>query len=156
MTKISRTQAWCRLAVLIAEGLPAPKGISFHPDIPTISVSFQDEDTLHVWAERFELTLDPRIYDDGFIIIGGHGPREAWHGYTISANHYRRGERPAAAESVTEDMTAVREIAEAPAESVCERVGLHNNCATLGGWRNHSNLDSSPDASLMHDRTVSE
>lgn len=109
---ISRTQAWCKLAALIADGMPAPKGISFHPTISTITVSCQDEAAMHAWAERFQMVLDLPLYHDGFVTYGGYGPRDAWHGFTVSVSHYHLGEPPAAPKPVTEDMTRVREVAE--------------------------------------------
>lgn len=94
--EISRKQAWCKLAILIAEGMPDPREIIFiTPYDPAseytswqLDIVVDDAATLWRWAERLVAEVqDPRLYE--------HAKRwhqtavcANWHGYYLTVKTY--------------------------------------------------------------------
>lgn len=110
--EISRKQAWCKLAVLIADGLPDPAGIKFHADRSSIYLDFNTAEALAVWAERLGQPLDTPIHcADGDWIHGSSNisNKFGWHGYYVRLAAYTKGEPEP--EPVDDDMATVRAIA---------------------------------------------
>lgn len=103
---ISRTQAWCKLAILIAEGLPAPEVIHIQADRVGVTVS-EHADFL-AWATRFG--ADVAREGKPFIATSG------WHLYSALVDDWFG--RALALDlhlpppDLTEDMSRVREVAE--------------------------------------------
>lgn len=104
MSAISRTQAWCKLAVLIAEGLPAPKEIRI---AHTVLVTLNDLGEFDRWRAHFDAHLD-----EPFIAVNAvlHEAMADWHGYRLSIVVHVPYAQPVA-EPVTEDMRWVRHVA---------------------------------------------
>lgn len=111
--EISRRQAWMKLAVLIADGLPEPKEINFpgrtQPD--TIHMQFDTAEALSVWADELKVTKHTPHQDrDGdWIHTASTVMGERWHGWYISLAAYVKG--LAEPEPVAEDLTVVRALA---------------------------------------------
>jgi hypothetical protein len=107
---ISRKQAWCKLAVLIADGLPEPSAISFgggDHNLVTVTLDFADD--LFTWADRLGVTLSGPTYsaEPGKWLNNGYN--WAWHGHALSlwcsnASSMRQS-------APVESMAAVRELA---------------------------------------------
>lgn len=107
MSPISRTVAWCKLAVLIADGAPAPVAVRFDEAGPLVEVESAEE--VSAWAEAAGLDLrEPYTGTSG---ITSHKASGAWCGLDMFVSAYMKP-RPAP-EPVTEDLTRVREIAAA-------------------------------------------
>jgi hypothetical protein len=105
MSAISRTVAWCKLAVLIADGAPAPVAVRFDEAGPMVEVETAEE--VSAWAEASGLALrEPYTGSTG---ITSHKAYGAWQGLDVIVSAYVKP-KPAP-EPVTEDMTKVREIA---------------------------------------------
>ena len=119
MTQISRTQAWCKLAVLIADGMPAPRAIDFHPDGRILSVTVDSEVAFHAVAAALGSREDRRrVYETGDTALAIHNGADRWYGYSLNITAYI--ERGDAEPLITEDLSRVREVAEhgEPAELV--------------------------------------
>jgi hypothetical protein len=117
--EISRKQAWCKLAVLIAEGLPAPQDISFNPLATTsITIRVDDLPAFESWVAALSLG---RVHTpllaaaaDGSIVL--HDAWDYWHGWHTRVSCTM----PALdTETVAEDMDAVRAIATEADHCVC-------------------------------------
>jgi hypothetical protein len=110
--EISRKQTWCKLAVLIAEGLPDPKEIDFHADGSSIYIQLNTAEAVAAWAERLALRVNTPILADDTWIHGASSVanRDGWHGWYVSLTAYTPAD--AEPEPVAEDMTAVASIAE--------------------------------------------
>lgn len=114
--KITRRQAWMKLAVLIADGLPDPKQIDFHADGEGIYFQLSTHAALTAWAEHFAMReYAPNRTEDGTWIhsASSHSAHSAemsnWHGWHVSLTAYVRGDPEP--EEATDDLTAVRELA---------------------------------------------
>jgi hypothetical protein len=110
--EITRKQAWCKLAMLIAEGLPEPERIQFFR--PTqhwngLDVVVTDTSALWRWAARLGVTLDeqPRWYLN--VNSWYHEAAGMWHGYDLTVKTYDA----ATLGEPASDMKAVRALAEA-------------------------------------------
>jgi hypothetical protein len=116
VTQISRTQAWCKLAILIADGtMPAPRTIDFHPDGRILSVTVDSEAAFHAAAAALGTREDRRrTYETGDTAMAILNGADRWNGYSLNLMAYiQRGDVEA---PVTEDMSQVREIAESVSE----------------------------------------
>jgi hypothetical protein len=108
--QISRKQAWCKLAILIAEGLPDPNSISFNAgDSSIFTIHVDTIAAYRAWMNALGCTSDTahpqadgRVQHQGI----GHG---TWHGCTAWIYAYLPASKP---EPVDEDMTAVRAAAD--------------------------------------------
>lgn len=123
MSAISRTQAWCKLAVLIADGLPAPLIVSLHEDDPILAMTVQTEADLTAWVAHFDHGLvSPRrvAANDLQWICSGYG---SWHGWDVQVAAYPPIVAEPEPEPITEDLTSVREIAGTPEPYRC--TGCH-------------------------------
>jgi hypothetical protein len=109
--EITRKQAWCKLALLIAEGLPAPESIGFNPLAATsVTVRVDDLAAFESWVAALSLgsvhtpLLAPAY--GGSIVL--HDAWDYWHGWHTRVSCTM----PALDnEAVAEDMDAVRAIA---------------------------------------------
>lgn len=107
--QISRRQAWCKLAVLIADGMPDPRDVHFFaPPNPMLDIAVDDAAALWRWAEAFGAEVqDPRWYEQ---LGKWHQKAEVdWHGYFVTLKTYNAAERGTAAAG---GMAAVRAIAD--------------------------------------------
>jgi hypothetical protein len=103
---ISRRQAWCKLAVLIADGAPTPRDINFFQpgeySGPMLDVIVEDASALWWWAEHFGATVeDPTVMKHN----GGWMQKAVgdWHGYYVTVKTYdasNLGERPGGMDAV--------------------------------------------------------
>lgn len=109
--EISRKQAWCKLAVLIADGLPDPENIQFFAPGEHwngLDVVVEDAAALWRWADALGLTLDdPRWYPT----VGAwhQAGRGTWHGYDLTVKTYDA----ATLGDSSAGMSSVRALAEA-------------------------------------------
>jgi hypothetical protein len=108
--EISRKQAWCKLAMLIAEGLPDPKSIDFNGadhSILTIHVDSMAAFTAWTTALRAELHgANPTSTGDIQHVAIAH---RTWHACTVWIYAYLP---PDVVEPVRDDMDSVRAIAD--------------------------------------------
>jgi len=108
--EISRKQAWCKLAVLIAEGLPAPMSIRFSAgDGSSITIDLDGREAFDAWVTGLALG----IVHPATLATGEtewiHGAWDYWYGFHTHISCCT----PAHTGSVvTEDMNAVRVAAE--------------------------------------------
>lgn len=110
MSAVSRTVAWCRLAVLIADGAPAPLAVRFDEAGPVVEVETAGE--VSAWAQAAGLALrEPYTGSTG---ITSHKAYGAWQGLDVIVSAYVKPD--AVPEPVTEDLSKVREIAGAVSE----------------------------------------
>jgi hypothetical protein len=112
--RISRTQAWCKLAVLIAEGLPAPRDIRIVAEGAMIAdITVDSLSDLHAWAYALGALFDEPFVNGGRVLH--EATVRSWHGYYLGLKFHDRSEavKP---ESITEDLSQVREIAAAVSE----------------------------------------
>lgn len=123
--KISRKQAWCKLAILIADGLPEPNSISFNNGDHTIFTIHVDTIEAHgAWVAALGCTSNAaHPQADGRVQHQAIGHR-SWHGCNPWIYAYTAATEP---ESVDEDMTAVR----AAADPTC--VCCTNDCGDRRG-----------------------
>lgn len=114
--KITRTQAWCKLAVLIADGLPAPVRVGFNSGTD-IQVRHEAIEAVEVWATATSIELRPPFSSEGETVYCARGD---WHGWSL----FISASAPAvsAPEEITEDLTKVREVADEPAVLTEERL----------------------------------
>lgn len=129
---IDRRQAWCTLAVLIADGAPAPRDILFYDRDPNseysramIEIVLDDAAALWWWADRVGAKLeDPRsaLTRERW---SQYGSVEDWRGYYVTVKTYN-----ASTISSPSGMDAVRAIA-APdiTPAVGEVAGAHGDGA---------------------------
>jgi len=118
VTQISRTQAWCKLAVLIADGAPPPLAIRFQgeesDDTAIVAVQAESSEDFDAWAGLLgcRRTVPRQLATDGsHWILTGHGD---WNGWAVSLCAYPPIEPEP--EPVAEDLTSVRAIAGAVSE----------------------------------------
>lgn len=104
---ITRRKAWMKLAVMIADGLPDPREIGFHPDVNLITIILDTPTALASWAAKFEATLDYPFEGNGGYMI--HGARKQWFQFNVHLS--ATGPLDDVAE-VDEDLTEVRRLAE--------------------------------------------
>lgn len=110
MSAVSRTVAWCKLAILIADGAPAPVAVRFDEAGPIIEVETAEQ--VSAWAQAAGLELrEPFTGSSGFTT---HKASGAWQGVEMLVDAYVKPAR--APEPVTEDLTRVREVAAAVTE----------------------------------------
>lgn len=110
MSAVSRTVAWCKLAVLIADGAPAPVAVRFDEAGPVIEVETAEE--VSAWAQAAGIALrDPFTGSTGVV---SHKAAGSWQGMEVIVGAYVKP-RPAP-EPVIEDLSKVREIAGAVTE----------------------------------------
>jgi hypothetical protein len=105
--QISRKQAWCKLAVLIAEGLPEPTSISFNEN--SVSVVVDGIEAFNAWQSALNLRIvhEPILSNAGDVWI--HDAWNYWHGWHARAHTTM----PAVdSEPVGLDMSAVKALAE--------------------------------------------
>lgn len=112
MPEISRKQAWCKLAILIAQGMPDPESIDFNvPSGNTIfSMNFDSVEDMHTWARMFDATLDVPTQHAGSDKVQHHASvHRSWHGLSVSLWAYMMAgdETPA-----VDDLTTVTAVAE--------------------------------------------
>lgn len=114
MPDISRRQAWMKLAVLIADGLPDPHEIRFHADGDGITVLFDSDTPMRAWMEPLGIaSLDrPITSRDGDRWIHG-GSTFGWHGWYVRISATTPVDP---AEEIADDVGKVRELADAPPE----------------------------------------
>lgn len=108
--EISRKQAWMKLAVLIADGLPDPYSITVDDDIEHagIWIRAHTEPDFDAWAEALGLIVEKAVQHGDQWIHGAHTFR--WHGWYVSLKAYTPADPPA--EEITEDLTEVRRLAD--------------------------------------------
>lgn len=86
MTQITRKQAWCKLAVLIADGLPAPRDIDFYEHTESgswINIYVDDASALHRWSDQIGAELvEPRIRADG-VSWRQQATARSWNGWLV-------------------------------------------------------------------------
>ncbi len=111
--EITRRQAWFKLAVLIADGLPEPREISFHVDGESIYVQFDTSAALKAWARKLRLRVDtPFKAPDGDWIHGASSAStQRWFGFYVSLTAYTKGD--ADIEPPQDDLSTVRKLARA-------------------------------------------
>lgn len=105
MSPISRTQAWCRLAILIADGLPAPTQIAI--DKHGVVVCLDSASAFELWSDHLgaERPAAPRRDAKRW----SYTAYTEWCGLHLVVSAVVPA--PTEAEPVTEDMSAVRAIA---------------------------------------------
>lgn len=108
--EISRKQAWCKLAILIAEGLPDPQEIGFNPlDNRLLTIDVNSVESIDVWQSALALAhrISPLLMNDrtGWI----HEAYGHWRGYDVRVACVVPS---ADVEPVDEDMSAVKALAE--------------------------------------------
>lgn len=113
MSAISRTQAWCKLVVLIADGLPAPKEIRVSDRV--VSITLDDLAGFDRWMKHFNARLDQPFRGAGRTL---HEALTDWEGYLLSLKAHVPFAAPDT-KPTTEDMARVREMA-AGRELRCE------------------------------------
>lgn len=113
MSAISRTTAWCKLAVLIADGLPAPKGVIFDADGPMVEVESLDE-FLRWAAAVADHRSEPHVGSSDLTIY--RAGNSDWYGMKLIVSAYIKSVPVIEPEPVTEDLARVREIAAAVTE----------------------------------------
>lgn len=129
MTAISQQQAWCKLAIAIAEGPEqhAPRAIDFYPADeekypglpPAIDITVDSASALWWWADRLGCTIDdPRPHGNTgrwhqVARTAYQGPH--WHGCQVTVKTY---DASTLGEPV-DSMAAVRALAEQPDTCVC-------------------------------------
>jgi len=110
--EISRKQAWMKLAVLIADGLPQPQSIGFNPRSEDLCSIFFDanEPAFTAWCQALggKRSADSASNDGTEWLHTGYVWN--WHGWTLqlTANSPRIETEP---EEITEDLTEVRKLA---------------------------------------------
>lgn len=80
--EISRKQAWCKLAMLIAEGLPDPQDISFNPLAKTsLTIRVDDLPSFESWIAALNLGIvHPQVLaNDETLVL--HDAWDYWHGW---------------------------------------------------------------------------
>jgi hypothetical protein len=109
--EISRRQAWFRLAVLIADGLPEPREISFHVDSSSIYVQFDTAAALKAWARKLRMRVDTpfKAPHGDWIHSASTASAARWFGYYVSLSAYTKGD--AEIEPPQDDLSAVRRLA---------------------------------------------
>lgn len=103
----SATQAWCRLAVLIAEGAPAPERISVDDD--RVSVDVRSADEFGVWLALLgpgAFCHEPFTASSGRTLYSAHA--SDWHGRQLWVT---ASVGPEAVEPEVDGMATVREVA---------------------------------------------
>jgi hypothetical protein len=154
VSAISRTQAWCKLAVLIAEGLPAPVAIRFQGGesggTPILSIQLESAEAFAKWCEALDTdSYVPRVHEDRWIYTSKSA---TWNGWSLSMAAYPPAEREP--EPVTEDLRWVRHIA---AHGEAEQPNQCTGCGKTGRISAHRpgcTVAAAFDAQL--DRAVSE
>ncbi len=109
MNPISRTQAWCKLAVLIADGMPAPTQIAV--DKHGVVICLDTVAAIQAWAEKLS-TRTPSAPHRGEKRWSYTASGE-WCGMDLVLSAHVPPPEP---EPITEDMSKVREIAGAVSE----------------------------------------
>jgi hypothetical protein len=109
--EISRKQAWCKLAILIAESLPEPESIKFHPSGDSIYFQFTTAEALTAWAEHFGLkNYTPLLSGETWIHTASSvSMPNGWHGWYVSLTAYTPADPEP--DPIDEDMSAVRAAA---------------------------------------------
>ncbi len=112
-TPIPRGRAWCQLAVLVADGLPAPTGVRFQNtrgDMPIMAMAVGTLDDFSAWAEHFGCRVDDRQKsDDGsYWIHTGYGK---WCGWSVSLTATPPVDLAPSRELAGVDLTRVRAVA---------------------------------------------
>lgn len=122
---ISRRQAWCKVAVMIADGLETPTALRFHGDRedsdrtndkgPIMGMSVESAEALNAWAAALSLGVEaPTLSKHGTRWI--HTAYGTWCGYHASVAAYVSAVGEVAA---VEGMAKVRAVAEADASDAC-------------------------------------
>jgi len=111
--EISRRQAWFKLAVLIADGLPEPREVDFHVDRESIYLQFDTAAALKAWARKLRIRVDSPIQapDGDWIHSASTVSTELWFGFYVSLTAYTKGD--AEIEAPQEDLSTVRKLARA-------------------------------------------
>lgn len=120
MTRMSRAQTVCKLAVLIAEGLSAPVAFHLYDDNRILSVQLATADALAAWAVALGARVDtPHQARDGDWIHGASG--RDWHGWRVHLCAYTPDNE---ATAVAGDLSTVRAVADgtAPTPRITEEV----------------------------------
>lgn len=87
MSRASRATAFCRLAVLVAEGLPAPRHVGFHPDGTMLDILLFDEDAFDAWSDAVDAKRDKTIVSTkDKTIFQAHN--SDWLGYFVDLRAY--------------------------------------------------------------------
>lgn len=103
--EITRKQAWMKLAVLIADGLPDPNQVRFHPAGEILSIELDTASALAAWARAIGATVDtPHTGSSERWIHPAHGK---WQGFSVALVAYAPVDDT---EPITEDLTEVRGI----------------------------------------------
>lgn len=105
---ISRTQAWCKLAALIADGLPSPRQIAI--DRHGVVICLDTLVGFEAWSEQLGARRPavPRRGAESW----SYNVTTEWHGMLLVLAATVPVPAEVAPEAITEDMTRVREIAE--------------------------------------------
>jgi hypothetical protein len=98
--RVSRTQAWCKLAVLIADGAPSPCSVHFVDDSGIISVAVDSMAAFHAWVGL----LGAERRGNGY----AYGP---WQGWSVQLDLFLP--KTPEPELIAEDMASVRAVAAA-------------------------------------------
>lgn len=108
--QISRKQAWCKLAILIAEGAPTPASVQFFPPSTNwngLDIAVDDAGALWKWAALLQAAdlQEPRFYET--LAAWHQAAKGVWHGFDVTVKTYYASTLGEAA-----GMDAVRAIAE--------------------------------------------
>jgi hypothetical protein len=109
--RISRAQAWCKLAVFVAEGAPVPRTQDFSTDstIEGLHISFHAVDDVVRWASLLGAKImAPHAIVNLFTIVHT-AYAEDWFGHEVFLTCYVDA---SPVELVDVDMSAVRAVAE--------------------------------------------
>ncbi len=109
MSAISRTEAWCKLAVLIADGMPAPR--QFALDRHGAVIVLETADDFAAWVEKLGLAMPAKPFTG--TAHRSYTASGQWCGTSLVLSATLPLPSP---EPVAEDMTKVREIAGAVSE----------------------------------------
>lgn len=107
---ITPEQAFCKLAVIVADGLTGLKSTNFHSDSPILALITPTAAAFVAWRDALDLRDLETMTDsgDGGLIYGAYGD---WHGWRVQLSaHCPAGERQPA--EVVDDLTHVRQVAE--------------------------------------------
>lgn len=105
--EITRKQAWCKLAVLIADGLPAPRDVIFFPQSDMLDIVVDDAASLWAWAGAVGAEIEePRWSEQAKRWY--QKAIATWHGYYVTVKTFDASTR---GEPVRSGMAAVRAIA---------------------------------------------
>lgn len=137
---ISRRTAWARLVVAMAEGLPDPQEVSFHPDGDMIHVKVDSPEAVAQWAAHFDAPVDAPFESNepGKWIHNASTStmRGGWHGFYVNVRAYVPG--PAEVAPVDDDLSAVRALADQDITrgggEVAGSGGAPGSATTPGEW----------------------